>query len=285
MAVDAEPVPITRPSRAARPATRRRWRPSARVVLPIITGLCLLGIWQLVAETLLPSFVARPIGIIQAVPSVLTSSASTNGLSHTGTFWTQVAATCGSVIEGMAIGTVVGMFLGLLMGQVDRVRWFFTPYVQSLYAMPLIALVPLVTLWFGYSSTTRLIVVLVAAVLPVTVTTADGARDTSKSHLDVGRVFGAKRRNLWFGIALPSAVPHVMAGVQVGMARAITNAVAAEVLSTVPGLGLATFTKSSSFHENEAFVYVVTLALFAVLARSVILYARRKLAPWYTPTG
>lgn len=285
MAVETDSFLVAPPSEAAHPAKRRRWRPSLRVVLPVVTGLCLIGIWQLVAETLLPSFVARPSGVIQAIPTVVTSSASTNGLSNTGTFWSQVAATCGSVIEGMAIGTVIGMVLGLLMGQVDRVRWFFTPYVQGLYAMPLIALVPLITLWLGYGSLTRLVVVIIAAVLPVTATTADGARNTSSDHLDVGRVFGAKRRHVWFGIALPSSVPHVMAGVQIGMARAITNAVAVEVLATVPGLGLSTFAKSSSFHEDEAFVYVITLAIFAVLARSAILYGRRKLAPWYTTTS
>lgn len=57
------------------------------------------------------------------------------------------------------------------------------------------------------------------------------------------------------------------------------------MLATVSGMGSAIFAKSSSFHETQAFVYVITLALFAVLARSAILYARRKLAPWYTTTG
>ncbi|MGH9102258.1 MAG: ABC transporter permease [Acidimicrobiales bacterium] len=287
MAVDSKPlvsgVPPTKSQSPPRP--KRRYVPSLRVVLFVVTGLCLLGIWELVARTLLPAYVARPSGVFPAIPTVIFAKTATNGLSTTGSFWSDVLATCGAVVEGMAIGTAVGAVLGLAMGRVPQVRWFFTVYVRGLYAMPLIALVPLITLWLGYGSLARLAVVFVAAVLPVTVTTADGARDTSSNYLDVGKVFGAKTHQVWFGIALPAAVPHIMAGVQISIARAVTNAVAVEVLASVQGLGLATYSESQSFHEDEAFVYVITLALFAVVARAVILYGRKRLAPWYRSEG
>lgn len=265
---------------------RRRDRARRNAVLLdrllfVITGIALLALWEVLARAYLPSFVARPTGIIPAIPRVVFKSGGGEGLVANPTFASDLWATCGAIIEGMAIGTAIGAVLGLLMGRVRRVRWFFTLYVRGLYAMPLVALVPLITLWLGYGSTARLAVVLVATVLPVTVTTADGSQATSSEYIDVGRVFGAKPYQEWIGIALPSALPYIMAGVQISMARAVTNVVAVEVLATVPGLGLSTYSQSSSFHENDAFVYVLALAAFAVGARWLILTARRRLAPWY----
>lgn len=258
-----------------------RWLLSPYRLLTIATGLAFLGLWEGLARTILPSYVARPSGFIPAIPRVVFSAGSSQGLASTPSFGSDLLATSLAIVEGMALGTVVGALLGLAMGRVPQVRWFFTLYVRGLYSMPLIALVPLITLWLGYGSTARLAVVFVATVLPVTVTTTDGSQATASAYLDVGRVFGARFHQVWFGIALPAALPHIMAGVQIAMARAITNVVAVEVLATVPGLGLSTFALSSAFHENEAFVYVIALAAFAVGGRRLILAGRRRLAPWY----
>lgn len=276
-AAPAQAVPVS--SRGLRTYSTR-----ARALIFVVTGIGLLALWEIVARAFLPDYVARPTGIIPAIPRVVfgtSTSSSAINLGQTSSFWSDVVASCGSIVIGMAIGTVAGAILGLAMGRVAQVRWFLTIYVRGLYAMPLIALVPLITLWVGYGSTARLAVVVVATILPVTVTTADGSRATSRDYLDVGRVFGARTHQVWLGIALPAAVPHIMAGVQISMARAVTNVVAVEVLATVSGLGLSTYSNSSSFHENEAFVYVLALAAFAIGARRLIFVARRRLAPWY----
>ncbi|HEV2357441.1 MAG TPA: ABC transporter permease subunit [bacterium] len=96
----------------------------------------------------------------------------------------------------------------------------------------------------------------------------------------MGRVFGAKPYQVWFGIALPSTLPYLMAGVQIGLARAITNAVAVEMLASVSGLGLTAFGFAQSFHQNAAFVYVLALALFAIGTRALVIAARRGFAAW-----
>jgi ABC-type nitrate/sulfonate/bicarbonate transport system permease component len=148
--------------------------------------------------------------------------------------------------------------------------------------LPLIALVPLVIIWVGYQPTARLVIVIISTFLPVAVTTADGARAISKEHLDVGKMFGARIHHLWFGIALPSAMPHIVVGIELGFARAITNAIAVEVLASVPGMGMSVFTKSNELNENGSLVYVACLAIFAVGIRAAMIRTRRWLAPWYS---
>jgi NitT/TauT family transport system permease protein len=247
------------------------WLPRERVA-PVVAGFALLAIWEIGVRGNLPDFVATPTGIVMAIPSTMTTAA----------FWSDVAATLGAIIEGVTIGTAAGIIIGVAMGRIPEVNWFLATYIRALYALPLIALVPLVILWVGYQPEARLIIVIIATFLPVAVTTADGTRAIPKEYLDVGQMFGARTHHVWFGIALPSALPHIITGVELGFARGITNAIAIEVLASVPGMGMSVFTKSNELNENASLVYVVCLAIFAVGIRSLMIRCREWLAPWYS---
>ena len=181
-----------------------------------MAGLAILILWEVVVRAELPSFVARPSGIILAIPST-TASAE---------FWHDVFVTLGSILEGVAVGSAAGVLIGVAMGRVRELNWFLSTYIRALYALPLIALVPIVIIWVGYQPVARLIIVIISVFLPVAVTTADGTRAISKDYLDVGKMFGARTRDIWFGIALPAAMPHIVAGIELGFARGITNAIA-----------------------------------------------------------
>jgi ABC-type nitrate/sulfonate/bicarbonate transport system permease component len=244
--------------------------PARERFAPVIAGAILLGLWEFYVRTYLPDFVATPSGIIMAAPATLASTE----------FWLDVVATLWAIIEGVAFGSLAGVLVGLAMGRVPEVNWFMSTYIRALYALPLIALVPIVILWVGYQPAARLIIVAISAFLPVAVTTADGTRALSKDYLDVGKMFGARTRHVWFGIALPTALPHIMTGIELGFARGITNAIAVEVLASVPGMGMSVFTKSAELDENASLVYVVTLAIFAVGIRALMIRCRRRLAPW-----
>lgn len=249
---------------------RPRWLTRERIA-PVVTGLVILVVWQVVVMMTLPSFVGRPSGIIMAFPSTVASQE----------FWIDVVVTLGAILEGVIIGSVAGIVVGVAMGRVREINWFLSTYIRALYALPLIALVPLVIIWVGYSPASRLVIVIISVFLPVAVTTADGTRAIPKDFIDVGRMFGARTHNMWFGIALPSAMPHIVAGIELGFARGITNAIAVEVLASVPGMGMSVFTKSNELNENASLVYVVCLGLFAVAVRSAMIRFRHWLAPWY----
>jgi NitT/TauT family transport system permease protein len=245
--------------------TRRR-------IAPIVAGVALLAFWEIYVRAELPDFVARPSGIVMAIPAMMGSAK----------FWSDALASFGSIIEGVALGSVAGILVGVAMGRVREVNWFLSTYIRALYALPLIALVPIVILWVGYQPAARLTIVAISAFLPVAVTTADGTRAIPKEYLDVGQMFGAKTRHVWFGIALPSAMPHIVAGIEMGFARGITNAIAVEVLASVQGMGMSVFEQSASLNENASLVYVLVLAIFAVGIRGLMVRARHRLAPWYS---
>lgn len=242
-----------------------------RRLAPIVAGLLILLAWELYVRTQLPDFVARPSGIIMAIPSTLVDPE----------FWQAVLLSFSSIVEGVIIGSVLGIAVGVAMGRVRAIDWFLALYIRALYSLPLIALVPLIILLVGYQPAARLLVVAISAFLPVAVTTADGTRAIPKEYLEVGRMFGARTRHVWLGIALPSAMPYMVAGIEMGFARGITNAIAVEVLASIPGMGTSVFEKSAELNEDASFVYVLALALFALGVRALMTRTRRQLAPWY----
>ena len=241
-------------------------------IAPVVAGVIRLAIWEIYVRTQLPDFVATPIGIVMAIPATVASPS----------FWSDAMVSLGSIVQGVAIGTVAGILIGVAMGRVRELDWFLSTYIRALYALPLIALVPIVILWVGYQPAARLIIVAISAFLPVAVTTADGTRAIPREYLDVGQMFGAKAHHVWFGIALPTALPHIVTGIELGFARGITNAIAVEVLASVRGMGMSVFEKSGQLNENASLVYVLALAIFAVGIRTLMIRSRQRLAPWYS---
>ena len=193
-------------SAAARRSNAERRALALRWAAPVVTGALILAVWEVAVRSRLPDFVARPSGILAAIPSTLAG----------GDFWSAAGLSFLAVVEGVTIGSVLGILIGVAMGRVREVDWFLSAYIRALYALPLIALVPVIILLVGFKPPARLIIVAISAFLPVVVTTADGTRAVPKEYLEVGRMFGARTRHVWFGIALPVALPHIVAGIEMG---------------------------------------------------------------------
>ncbi|HEY6052694.1 MAG TPA: hypothetical protein VIU86_02120, partial [Gaiellaceae bacterium] len=137
-----------------------------RLVLQLGTGIVLLALWEGFVTWLTPSYVARPSGIAKALPDVL--SGKPGALEAlTGPFWTSVKLTIVAVFEGLGIGVVGGTLVGLTMGRLRDVEAGLKFYVNAFFALPVIAVLPLMTLWLGYTATARLAIVIFGAFLPV----------------------------------------------------------------------------------------------------------------------
>jgi len=132
--------------------TRRPWRATSRDLAPVIAGLAILVVWEVGVRAKLPYFVPRPSGIIAALPSVVSKES----------FWLDALSSCGAIVAGTLIGSVLGAVLGLIMGRVREVGWLFAPLIRTLYSMPLIALVPIMVLWLGYTEKARLVIIVIA---------------------------------------------------------------------------------------------------------------------------
>lgn len=254
---------------AERAASRRERR---QVFLArAAAGLGILVLWQVCAATLAPSYIARPTGVLARAPAVLGDQP----------FWSAAGSTLLAVIEGLVIAIVAGTVIGLVMGRLRDIDRALRLYVDSFYAMPIVALVPLLTVWFGYSPTARLVVVVIEAILPVIFSVAEGGRRLPAEFTDVARAYRAPWWRVWAGIALPASLPYLLSGIDLAIGRALVGAVVAEYIASLNGLGYYIVFNVRSFQEDKAMVALVVLVAFALALRGVVsLFVRRGL-PWY----
>jgi ABC-type nitrate/sulfonate/bicarbonate transport system permease component len=218
-----------------------------------------------------PAFVARPSRIAVVFPTVIMDPA----------LWQAAGGTLGAVVQGLAIAIVAGTGIGLAIGRVPVVERFLQLYVSGLFAMPMVAILPLLTLYFGYSGAARLATVVFAAIFAIIINVSDGARAVPPEYIEVSRSFRGSNWSRLFDVVLPSSVPYLLAGMKLAAGRALIGAVIAEFYAAIPGLGYYILYNSRTFKHSEAFVAVALLAIVGVLFEFLLSNGTRKLLPWY----
>ncbi len=237
----------------------------------LITGLILVLVWEIAVRLLAPPFVAKPSSVIAVAPHVLSDPAF---LSATG-------STLLAVAEGLVISLVLGTIIGLGMGRIPAIEKALRQHISFFYAMPMIVILPLFSLWFGYSSATRIATIIFASIFAIVMNVAEGARSVPREFLEVSRSFRSPRLRMLGDIVLPSSMPYLLAGIRLAGGRALIGAVVAEFFLSIGGLGYYILYNSRSYHHSEAFVGVILLAGFGVGFEVLVGWCTRKFMPWY----
>src|SRR6185437_14167687 len=140
---------------AARPSlSRLASRETTGFIPRLVTGLTILIAWELVVRVSAPAYVAKPSTVVLAIPKVIVDPA----------FLQALGATLTAVSEGLAITIVIGTCIGLLMGRSATADRMIRVYINGFNAMPMIIILPLFSLWFGYSSSARIATIIFAAI-------------------------------------------------------------------------------------------------------------------------
>jgi ABC-type nitrate/sulfonate/bicarbonate transport system permease component len=247
-------------------------RPLSSATIPRLTaGVVILVLWEIVARCFAPAFVARPSGIVAVLPHVASSAA----------FLDAVGITLAATAEGLAIAVVFGTAIGLLMGRSAFADQALRLWINAFNAMPMIVILPVVSLWFGYSSLARLATIIFAAIFAVIINAAEGAQAVPREYLEVGQSFRSASLRMLFEIVLPASTPYMLAGLRLAAGRALIGAIVAEFFTAIPGLGYFILFNSRTFHQNEAFVAVIFLAAFGVGFDALVNVSTRRFLPWY----
>lgn len=256
-----------RAARAARNARLTKIWPRIALLTVIV------AVWQTVVPRLGQPFMATPFGIIEAVPQVLFNDPRV---------WPGAVETFAVVARGMGIAIVAGTLIGLIMGRVPLLARAISPYVNGSYATPMIAVLPLFTLWLGFNTSATFALTLFAAIPPMAVSAYDGARSIPVRYLEVAQSFGARRRDIWFGIGVPSSLPYLLAGFRLASGRALSAVVIAEFLiGTGNGLGNHVMRLAQTFRHDEAVVAVLILTTVGLFLAVGVEAIARRLFPWF----
>ncbi|MEA2640690.1 MAG: NitT/TauT family transport system permease protein [Chloroflexota bacterium] len=242
----------------------------------LLTSVGSLGfgflLWEIAADLIVRDklFLVAPSAVVVRIAQLL----GTGELQH------HIVASGLEFVIGFVIAAFVGVGVGLLMGTCKPARIALTPWVAAIYSTPLIALSPLLILWFGIGITSKVVVVFAVSVFPVLVNTQTGIEGADERLLEMARAFGANTRQTFTKVLLPAAVPFIVAGLRLGVGRGLVGVVAAELFGAREGLGFLITAASQVFDMGALFGAVVILALAGVLSTAAIRALEQRIAPW-----
>lgn len=184
------------------------------------------------------------------------------------------------LLAGLAISVVIGTIFGLLMGRYRRFEWAANPYVNGLYATPTIALLPLLSLWFGLYSAPKIAIVVLFAVFPIIKNVHAGIATLSQEFLEPAMSMGASEVQISHMVIGPAVIPFLMAGLRLAVGRAIVGLIVGEFFTAQTGLGGVLIQYASSFKTAQMFVPIAMLGAIGYGLTSAVSYLQHWLAPW-----
>jgi ABC-type nitrate/sulfonate/bicarbonate transport system permease component len=184
------------------------------------------------------------------------------------------------MVYGLSIAIIVGIPLAVAMARFRWLDWALDLPINALYATPLVAVVPLLVLWFGIYLKAKIIVVFLFAVFPVLINTYQGVRECDKNMLEVARSFRSSEWLMWQDVLLPFAVPYIVAGIRLAIGRGLIGMIIAEFYTTITGLGFMITRYANMFEMDKTFVPVIVLMVLGVSLTSLLKWAGRRIAPW-----
>ena len=235
----------------------------------LIFFMALLAAWEaLFRLNLWPSYV---------FPSMSSVGVSLVGGVADGTYTLAITVSLRRILIGYGLSLLTGIPLGLLLGRVRLVQDTLGSIVLGLQALPSICWLPLALLWFGLSETAILFVVVMGGMFSITLSTADGVRNTPPLYLRAARTMGASGVMLYRGVILPAALPAIISGMKLGWSFAWRSLMAGELLYISLGLGqLLTMGRELNDMAQVIAVMLVIIALGLAADRAVFAPVERR---------
>ena len=256
-------------SRAAAAARRRRER-TLEWTVRILSLAVLLAIWEVYGRSVNKALFAPPSAVVTAGAEMIIS----------GELWSYLRGSLQVLAIGFVISVVVGIPLGVAMARSRIVGYALDWYIDAFNSTPNVALVPLITLIFGFDVTAKVIVVIISSVFAIIVNTEQGVKNVDRRLLEVAHSFRSTERQLWGDVIIPSALPYIAAGLRLALGRALVGMVVAEFFTSITGIGYLIVRYSNAFQPDHLLVPIVVVMALGILLTAVTRRLERRIAPW-----
>ena len=246
-----------------------------RSVLFGVTGLLAVAVaWEIAARFVVanPLFLSSPTDVV----------ARGVALWADGELQTNIWVSFQEFVWGFGLSAVVGILGGICLAEWRMLRQFVDPVISLMYATPLIALGPLFILWMGIGIGSKIAIIFLTAVFPIVINTVSGLTTVDATLIDVSRSLGATSPQTYHKVKLPSALPFIVAGLRLSVARALVGVVVAELFGARAGLGFMIVNAAQSFDTPAVFLGVIILAATGVTAVELLKWLELRMAPWRT---
>jgi ABC-type nitrate/sulfonate/bicarbonate transport system permease component len=236
-----------------------------------ISFLLFLAGWSLLSMRTTPLFFPSPLLVLRAFREMIAD----------GSLWGHIRISFLRIVAGWAIGSALGIPLGLLMGDIRFLRNLFNPYLQFFRFIPPIAFVTLSLIWFGMGETSKVVLIVYTTIFIVTVNTIAGVMSVNPIHEQAARSLGANRLQIFTRVILPSTIPFLLTGMRLAMGNSFMTIVSAEMIAAEKGLGFLIFTSRLFMQTDRIFVGIVSLGLLGFLVDAVFRLGMNRFARQY----
>ncbi|MEU3168435.1 ABC transporter permease [Streptosporangium sp. NPDC006930] len=258
---------------------RRKWTDTS-LMLWITTPLLLLvfiGVWK--AYTVL-------FGVGELMlPPPETVGAALVELMQGSLIYEAIKITLYETLVGFALAAVVGVALGIILGKARKLERVLSPFLIATQVVPKVAIVPLFLLWFGFGTTSKIFMAAIIAFFVMMQNTILGIRSIEPGHRDLMRVIQAPWWKRVISLDIPSSLPYVLTGVELGIVFAITGAVVGEYLGGDEGLGALATMMLAGLRTDMLFAVVIVMTVLGFLLYAVTAAIRRFAIPWHESSG
>ncbi|HLA64965.1 MAG TPA: ABC transporter permease [Candidatus Saccharimonadales bacterium] len=195
-----------------------------------------------------------------------------------GLLWEHTAVTLSEILLGLGVGAVTAIAVGTALGKSVVVERVLSPYIVAAQSVPILALAPLLDIWFGGGLLARVLICALIVFFPIAIATMVGIRSTDPLLLELFRSLGATPRQRTMRLEIPSALPVIFGGLRVGVTLAVIGAVVAEWAGAGSGLGvLINIANQGLFDTPLMFVALTTLAVIGITLHGVVVSIERRL--------
>jgi NitT/TauT family transport system permease protein len=251
-------------------ADRRRRQLLLNIAVRLVSLASVLVVWQVFGGRIDQTMFTTPTAIFNAAVEMIGS----------GELWQYLAPSLVVLAIGLTLAAVVGVVIGLLLARFWVLDVGLGVYITFLYSIPSVALVPLIVLWAGFDTVSKVTILFLFAFFPMVINTYQGVKNVDHKLIEVGRSFRCSERQLWTNIVLPGALPFIVTGLRLAVGRGLIGMVLADLYTAISGIGYLIVRTASTYQVDKMFVPIVTLGLLGVTLTACVRFLEVRVAPW-----
>ncbi|WP_348994789.1 aliphatic sulfonate ABC transporter permease SsuC [Achromobacter sp. HNDS-1] len=245
------------------------WRAA---LAPWLVPALILGLWQLSAQA---GWLSSRI-----LPAPSSVAAAAWSLAASGELWQHVRVSALRALWGLLLGGGLGLALGLLNGSSRTAETLLDTTLQMIRNIPVLALIPLIILWFGIEETAKLALLSLGVFFPVYLNTFHGIRSVDPALIEMGRSYGLTGWRLYRDVILPGALPSILVGLRFALGLVWVILIVTETISAQSGIGYMTMNAREFLQTDVVLLGILLYALLGKVADTLAGLLERRLLRW-----
>lgn len=265
-------IPAVSPASQTRASRYRRALPGLGSGGVLYSFTLVIGVWWLAT-------IIAPVSST-ILPSPIDTAWASWEMAASGVLWTDLGASLSRAAIGFAIGSGLGVAVGLLTGRTKLFRLLLNPFLAVMRPIPAIALVPVAIVWFGIGEGSKYFVIAYTVFLAVWFNTHQGMDYVPDIYIRASRSLATSRLREFFLVVVPAAAPHILAGIRLGVALAFLSLVAAELTGASSGIGYRLQEARQYIRTDRMFALLIELGLIGALIDTAVYRLGRRIVHW-----